>query len=163
LRQSRAGVEDRHLKRPELDLLEFIPYLINRVGAALVERFTHDALSGTHLTIGTWRLLVVMWNHDGIRQVDLAELTSIEVSTVSRLVTRLIQLGLVSRSRSSKSSREVTVRLTPKGKGLVASLVPIAVRLEETATSGVSKKELAAIKRVLRQMHQNLEQSDPLR
>ena len=151
------------LKRPELDLLEFLPYLINRVGVALVERFTHDALSGTHLTIGTWRLLVVMWNHDGIRQVDLARLTSIEVSTVSRLVTRLIRLGLVNRSRSTKSNREVTVRLTPKGKGLVASLVPIAVDLERTATRGVSKKDVAAIKRILRQMHENLERREPLR
>ncbi len=71
------------MRRPDLDLSEFIPYLINRVGAALVERFTQDALSGTHLTIGTWRLLVAMSNHDGIRQVDLANLTSIEGTEVS--------------------------------------------------------------------------------
>ena len=144
------------MKRPDLDLSEFTPYLINRVGAALVERFTQDALSGTHLTIGTWRLLVAMSNHQGTRQVDLAELTSIEVSTVSRLVTRLAQLGLASRSRSVKSNREVVVDLTPKGKALVAVLVPIAVKLEQTATRGLSKKELAAVKRVLRRMHHNL-------
>ncbi len=147
------------MRRPDLDLSEFIPYLINRVGAALVERFTQDALSGTHLTIGTWRLLVAMSNHDGIRQVDLANLTSIEVSTVSRLVTRLVQLGLVSRSPSTKSHREVVVELAPKGKALVAELVPIAIRLEEAATQGVSKKELAIVKRVLRQMHRSLDRS----
>jgi DNA-binding MarR family transcriptional regulator len=148
--------EDTDLKRPDLDLSEFMPYLINRVGAALVERFTRDALQDTHLTIGTWRLLVAMSNHDGTRQVDLAELTSIEVSTVSRLVTRLAQLGLASRSRSARSNREVVVALTPKGKALVAGLVPIAARLEQTAMRGVSKQELTAVKRVLRRMHENL-------
>ena len=140
----------------DLDLSEFMPYLINRVGAALVERFTQDALSGTQLTIGTWRLLLAMSNHEGTRQVDLAELTSIEVSTVSRLVTRLVQRGLVSRARSARSNREVVVALTPKGKALVAGLVPIAAGLEQAATRGVSSKELTAVKRVLRRMHQNL-------
>ena len=144
------------MKRADLDLAEFMPYLINRVGAALVERFTQDALSGTQLTIGTWRLLLATSNHDGTRQVDLAELTSIEVSTVSRLVTRLVQRGLVSRARSIRSNREVVVALTPKGKALVAGLVPIAAGLEQAATRGVSKKELTAVKRVLRRMHQNL-------
>ena len=147
---------DPALKRADLDLAEFMPYLINRVGAALVERFTQDALSGTQLTIGTWRLLLAMSNHEGTRQVDLAELTSIEVSTVSRLVTRLVQRGLVSRARSARSNREVVVALTPKGKALVAGLVPIAAGLEQAATRGVSSKELTAVKRVLRRMHQNL-------
>ena len=144
------------MKRTGLDLAEFMPYLINRVGAALVERFTADALTGTQLTIGTWRLLLAMSNHDGTRQVDLAELTSIEVSTVSRLVTRLSQRGLVSRARSSRSNREVLVSLTPKGRALVGSLVPIAAALEQAATRGVSKAELTAAKRVLRRMHANL-------
>ena len=140
----------------DLDLSEFMPYLINRVGAALVERFTADALTGTQLTIGTWRLLLAMSNHDGTRQVDLAELTSIEVSTVSRLVTRLSQRGLVSRARSTRSNREVLVSLTAKGRALVASLVPIAAALEQAATRGVTKAELTAVKRVLRRMHRNL-------
>jgi len=143
------------LKR-DLDLSEFMPYLINRVGAALVERFTQDALSGTQLTIGTWRLLLAISNHEGTRQVDLAELTSIEVSTVSRLVTRLMQRGLVSRARSTRSNREVVVALTPKGKALVAGLVPIAAGLEQAATRGVSRRELTAVKGVLLRMHQNL-------
>jgi DNA-binding MarR family transcriptional regulator len=152
--------KDTALKRPDLELSEFMPYLINRVGAALVERFTRDALQDTHLTIGTWRLLLAMSNHAGTRQVDLAEFTSIDVSTVSRLVTRLAQLGLVSRSRSAKSNREVVVDLTPKGRALVAALVPIAAELEQAATRGVSGKELAAVKRVLRRMHRNLTAGD---
>jgi DNA-binding MarR family transcriptional regulator len=149
------------LKRIDLDLSEYLPYLINRVGAALVERFTQDALERTHLTIGMWRLLVVLSNQGGTRQVDLASLTSIEVSNVSRLVTRLIQLGLVNRSRSAKSNREVVVELTTKGKSLVAGLVPVAIKLEETAMRGVSRKELNAAKHVLRQMHRNLAGRSP--
>src|SRR3954447_26801761 len=98
------------VKRADLELSRYLPYLLNRVGVALVERFARDALHATHLTISTWRILAATANHDGVRQIDLSRLASIEVSTVSRLVTRLVQLGLVGRSRSATSSREVVVR-----------------------------------------------------
>ena len=143
--------------RGSLNLSNYLPYLINRVGTALVERFARDGLSATHLTIGSWRVLAATATQEGVRQVDLARLTSIEVSTVSRLVTRLVQLGLVARSRSAKNNREVTVQLTRKGRALFAQLVPIAFALQNVATRGVTKSELAAAKRVLSRMHENLQ------
>ncbi len=147
-------------RRPHLDLAEFLPYLINRVGSALVTRFSEDALSGTHLSIVAWRVLAALSNNGPLRQIDLAEVTSIEVSTMSRLITRLVHLGLVSRSRSTMSNREVVVELTPKAAVLVAQLVPIAEELQETATQGLSKQELAVVKRALRRMHENLTRPD---
>jgi DNA-binding MarR family transcriptional regulator len=144
------------VRRADLELANYLPYLVNRVGVALVERFARDGLQATRLAIGTWRVLAATANHDGVRQVDLARLTSIEVSTVSRLVTRLVQLGLVGRSRSKRSSREVVIRLTPKGKALFVTLAPVAMKLQKTATRGVTKTELAIARRVLSKMHENL-------
>jgi len=144
------------VKDAGLDLSDYFPYLINRVGMALVERFTRDALQTPNLTIGAWRVLAVTANNEGVRQVDLVRLTSIEVSTVSRLVTRLAQLGLMARLRSTTSNREVVVRLTSKGKALFQELAPIAFELEKAATRGIAKKDLAIARRVLSQMHENL-------
>jgi DNA-binding MarR family transcriptional regulator len=144
------------LARRQLDLSEFFPYLINRVGAALVARFSADALDGRQLSIAMWRVLAALSANGGVRQIDVAEMTSIEVSTLSRLVTRLMRLGLVDRRRSPSNSREVTVALTPRGQALVAQLIPIAEALQETATRGLSREELAVVKRALRRMHGNL-------
>src|SRR5712692_5173760 len=144
--------------RPHLDLSDYLPYLINRVGSALVARFSEDALAGTHLSIVTWRVLAVLSNNGGLRQIDLAEMTSIEVSTLSRLITRLVQMGLVSRTRSKADRKEVVVQLAPKAQALLARLIPVAETLEGTATRGLSKQDLAVIKRALRRMHQNLTQ-----
>ena len=140
-----------------LDLLNYFPYLINRVGMAMVERFTRDALQDPELSIGLWRILAVTANNEGVRQIDLVRLTSIEVSTVSRLVTRLVQLGLLARSRSTTSNREVIVRLTPKGKALFQELSPVAFELQKTATRGIGKKDLGIARRVLMQMYENLQ------
>ncbi|HEY7244086.1 MAG TPA: MarR family transcriptional regulator [Xanthobacteraceae bacterium] len=142
--------------RPHLELWDYLPYLINRVGSALVVRFSEDALRNTQLNIATWRVLAALSHNGPLRQIDIAEITSIEVSTISRLITRLVQLSLVRRARSRTSNREVIVALTPKAAALVSRLIPIAEELQETATQGLSRQDLEVLKRALRHMHKNL-------
>lgn len=146
--------------RNHLDLGNYLPYLINRVGFALVENFTAGALKGSGVSIDMWRVLAALSNNGGgQRQVDLSGMTSIDASTMSRLVSRLVRLGLATRSRSQKSSREVVVALSPKGRTLVVRLIPIAVKLEETAGAGLTAKELAVAKGLLKRMYLNFAQS----
>jgi len=90
------------------------------------------------------------------RQIDLVDMTSIDASTMSRLVTRLVRMGLVTRSRSATSNREVVVELSPKGRVLVQRLIPIAKKLEQTASAGLPSKDLAVAKRALSRMYDNL-------
>jgi DNA-binding MarR family transcriptional regulator len=143
-------------RRAPLDLSEHLPYLINRVGSALVERFSADALAKAHLSIASWRVLAVLANAGSLRQTDLAEMTSIDASTLSRLITRLVCDDLVKRTRSKKDSRAVAVALTIKARRAMTKLVPIATGLQRKATRSLSKKDLATLKHVLRRMHQNL-------
>ena len=143
-------------ERPQLDLGNYLPYLINRVGFALVESFTADALVRNGLSIAMWRVLAALSNRGEQRQIDLVDMTSIDASTMSRLVTRLVRMGLVTRARSKTSSREVVVALSPKGSALVQRLIPIAQQLEQTASAGLPAKDLAVLKRLLSQMYENL-------
>ena len=142
--------------RPELDLGNYLPYLINRVGFALVESFTTTALTPHGLSIAMWRVLAALSNRGEQRQIDLVDMTSIDASTMSRLVTRLVRMGLVTRSRSATSNREVVVELSSKGRVLVQRLIPIAKKLEQTASAGLPPKELAVAKRALGRMYDNL-------
>jgi DNA-binding MarR family transcriptional regulator len=139
-----------------LDLSEHLPYLINRVGSALVARFSADALAGAHLSVAAWRVLAVLSSNGGLRQTDLAEMTSIDASTLSRLITRLVHDGLVRRTRSKTDSREVAVVLTRNARSMLGKLVPVALGLQNAATQNLSRRDLATLKRVLRQMHANL-------
>ena len=143
-------------RRTGLKLADFLPYLVNRVGAALVARFTREALASEHLTIDMWRVLAALSDNGGQRQVDLAGMTSIEASTVSRLVTRLVQRGFVTRSRSRESNREVIVQLSSKGTLLARKVIPIALELERSAVAGIPAKDQSAIKGALRRIYTNL-------
>jgi DNA-binding MarR family transcriptional regulator len=146
-------------RQTKLRLDDYLPYLVNRVGAALVARYTREALAAHGLGIDMWRVLAALSDNGGQRQVDLAGATSIEASSVSRIVTRLVRLSLVTRSRSRTSSREVVVALSPKGRALVRKLIPVAFRLEQAALAGVSTKDAGHAKSVLARIHRNLSKS----
>jgi DNA-binding MarR family transcriptional regulator len=145
-------------QRKKLKLSEYLPYLVNRLGSALVMRFSEDALARHDLSIAMWRVLVALSDNGPRRQIDLSEITSVDVSTLSRLITRLVHMGLVTRARSNHNNREVIVALTSKAEKLIAKLIPIARRLERTAIAGLRAAELHATKAALRAMYQNLMQ-----
>ena len=139
-----------------LDFSEYLPYLINRVGWLLVIDFGQNTLARHRLSIAMWRVLAVLANNGGQRQVDVAARTSIDVSTLSRVVTRLVKMALVSRTRSATNNREVVVRLTPKGAAILARVIPHAIALERRAIAGVPAQDLRVVRRSLRRMYQNL-------
>ena len=142
--------------RPHLMLDNYVPYLINRVGSAVAETYTAEALAKRNLTLAMWRVLAALSNNGEQRQIDLVSMTSIDASTMSRLVTRLVRDGLVTRSRSKTSNREVVIELSPKGRALVEGLIPIAKDMEKLAIAGISAKELEIVKKALRAMYANL-------
>jgi DNA-binding MarR family transcriptional regulator len=65
-------------------------------------------------------------------------------------------MGVVSRTRSANSTREVVVKLTAKGKAQVERLVPIAHDYEAAAIAGVRPEELANLKSSLRRVFANM-------
>jgi DNA-binding MarR family transcriptional regulator len=152
------------MARPDkINLSDYLPYLVNRVGSALVERFTDEVLAQHRLSIAMWRVLAALSHAGAQRQIDVAELTSIDVSTLSRLVTRLVQMGMVTRLPSKNSNREVTVQLSARGAKLVDQVIPMAHRLEAIAVAGLPAADLQVVKRCLRQMYRNLAVQEPAR
>ena len=139
-----------------LDLGAYLPYLVNRLGNIVAAQFGEEPLARHDLSIEMWRVMAALASDGSQRQIDLADLTSIEASTLSRLVTRMIRMKLATRMRSASSNREVTVKLSVKGNALVTRLIPIAREFEAAAIAGVSPEELAIVKRCLRRMYDNV-------
>ena len=93
------------------DLARYLPYLINRSGAKLALAFGRE-LVRFGVTLQEWRVLAALAAHDGQRLSDLATLTSIDVSTLSRLVDRMRRKGLLARARANGDGRAVRLALT---------------------------------------------------
>ena len=63
------------------------------------------------------RALTVLQESPGTNLNDLAAAMGVTVSTASRLVDRLVAAGLVDRKPSPQTRREISLALTPGGRG----------------------------------------------
>ena len=142
--------------RPSLDLGEYLPYLINRVGSALVVDFGRSTLARHRLSIAMWRVLAALSSDDGQRQIDLAAMTSIDVSTLSRVVTRLVQNGPGDAHAVCDQQPRGGRAPHRQGRGALARMIPRAIAAERRAIAGVPAKDLAVVRRSLRRMYANL-------
>ena len=71
------------------------------------------------VTLPQYRALVVLASRGPQRPTALAEALGVHPSTITRLCDRLVAKRLVQRAESATNRREVSIRLTPKGRRLV--------------------------------------------
>jgi DNA-binding MarR family transcriptional regulator len=76
------------------------------------------------------RVLRLVRDSPGITFTDLARLTRVERSATSRLLTRLIEAGLVLRTGSPGDARRFPLTITRKGQALCAKADPLTEELE---------------------------------
>ena len=138
------------------DLGDYLPYLLNRAGVRLAVNFGRH-LKPLGVGIQEWRVLAALAAHGSQRLSDLAALTSIDLSTLSRLVGRMVRARLVARGRVNGDRREVRVRLTPRGRRITRGIIPMARRYEQIALAGFSPAEATALKRQLIRLYANLD------
>ncbi len=136
------------------DLDHYLPYHLNRTGARLATAFGND-LRRFDLTLTMWRVLAVLWHHGELKVSDIVVDTTIEQSTLSRLLVTMEGKGLLSRERSRVDARTVVVNLTPRGRKVTKTLIPLALELERTTLKGFSKKEIDSLYAMLTRIFKN--------
>jgi DNA-binding MarR family transcriptional regulator len=137
------------------DLDRFLPYLINRAGARLAIAFS--AQIGRHgIELQEWRVLAALLARGPCRLGDLAALTSIGTSTLSRLVGRMARARLVDRTREESDRRAVQLSLSARGRQVVAAIVPLARHYEALALSGFAPHEAEQLRGMLARVFRNL-------
>jgi DNA-binding MarR family transcriptional regulator len=141
-------------------LTDSLPYLLNRVGVRMGELFSRR-IAGYDVTLPMYRVMAALWEKGDQRLGDLAAMTSIEISTLSRLVGTMKRKGLVSRKRLADNARTVAINLTAKGEALVEELIPIAMHFEEVAVQDFAKDGLAELKTTLSQIYASLGTIEP--
>lgn len=140
-------------------LSDAFPYLLNRVGVRMGELFSRR-LEPYGVTLPMYRVMATLWEKGNRRLGELSQITSIELSTLSRLVGAMIRKGLVSRKRPHSNGRTVEINLTIKGRALVEELIPLARLHEDVGLRGFRPDKIAELKRDLIEVYRNLDELD---
>lgn len=141
-------------------LTDSFPYLLNRVGVRMGELFERR-IEPYGVTLPMYRVMAALCEISDQRLGDLAAMTTIGMSTLSRLVGGMKRTGLVSRRRSKDNGRSVAISLTAKGRALAEELMPIARHFEEVAVRDFATGDVARINAMLTAVYSNLDAIEP--
>jgi MarR family transcriptional regulator, organic hydroperoxide resistance regulator len=101
-------------------------------------------------------LLCRLFARDGITQSEIAEQLSVQGATVTNILQRMEAAGLVTRRRDLDDNRLVRVYLTDAGRQKERAITEQFIQLEGAVFEGISDTERAQLRRLLRQMLENM-------
>ena len=122
--------------------------------STMLERRT----SAHGVSSGQWRFLRQLWIEDGPTQRELSVRVGMREPTTVVAVNSLVKSGLAVREPSIEDRRKVHIHLTPLGLSLQATMLPIVADINDRATKGLTKAEIATLLRLLRHINSNVAQ-----
>ena len=96
------------------------------------------------LTYPQYLVMMVLWEQDGQPVNDIAKTLLLETNTVTPLLKRMEEDGLVTRRRGDKDARQVLVHLTDKGRKMEAEASGVPIGMGERFTCCDISPEKAA-------------------
>ena len=126
---------------------EFLTDLLARASHAVVQGFA-EVLRRRGTGLPVWRVLAALLARPGETVTGLAEACLLQQPTMTKLLDRMVQDGLVARAQDARDRRVVRVSLTPEGAAKAAELAVVAERHEAEVLA--RHPEAEGIKAVLR-------------
>lgn len=117
------------------------------------------ALKSYGLTTMEWRILMLLNDRSPSSVGDLARRSVTKMPTLTRMLTRMEEDGLIKRTALADDRRFVDVTMTPKAVKVLRRVQEIGQRVFERAFEGVSAVEIAMITDILKRVRSNLQRS----
>lgn len=127
-----------------------------RAASAGLARAVHPDLDGS-----AYLLLATVARTPGTRTSDLADLLGVGRGTMSRQVTRLERLGLLSRTPDPRDSRSRPLELTEEGARRLAHARAGRQQYVRDTLAGWEAEELTHLAELLRRLNDDLAQQGP--
>jgi MarR family transcriptional regulator, organic hydroperoxide resistance regulator len=148
-------------KAKSVRAVEFPPrlssgYLVRDAHRAF-QRLLERRIASYGVTRGQWYFLRVLWTNDGLSQRELSARVGMMEPTTVIALRSMEKAGLISRVRSESDRRKVRVLLTAKAQRLRNELLAVARGITDEAEAGIAPRDLAAFRRVITRMTDNLD------
>jgi DNA-binding MarR family transcriptional regulator len=134
--------------------METFPFEIGETAHALRKAFDRKAV-GLGVTRAQWKVLFRLERQPGLRQIELADLLDIEPITLTRILDRLEEAGLVERSSDPADRRAWRLHVTAQAQPLIEKLKAVGADLAADAFSGIDPKDIETARQVLARIREN--------
>ena len=132
-----------------------IGYRIKLLGQLLGRKF-QERLEPFGLTPFHWIVLCCLWEEDGLATCSIGEKLQQVGGTLTGVLDRMEERGLIRRERDPRDRRIWRIWLTQAGKELQTVLPPIAIELVDEAMQGISPESRQLFSKLLDQAIANI-------
>ena len=141
--------------------METLPFEIGETAHALRKAFDRRAC-GLGVTRAQWKVLFKLSRMPGLRQNELADLLDIEPITLSRIIDRVEEAGLVERVADPADRRAWRLHVTARAQPLIAKLRCVADEMIAEAFAGIDPEQIAITRSVLGRVRENVSAAAPM-
>lgn len=139
-------------------LEDYVLYNLVRTSATYNEEMS-KALKRFRLDTMKWRILMLLNDRSPSSVGELARRSVTKMPTLTRVLIRMEEEGLVVRQARAGDKRVVQVTMTPRAVTTLRAVQGVGQRVFERAFAGVSAAEAAVVTDVLRRVRANLGRS----
>ena len=137
----------------------FLISQIKSVSGRLFERILQDC--GVEEFNGAQgRILYVLWQADGVPIVELSQKTGLAKNTLTSMLGRMEESGLILREQSEEDRRQTIISLTDKARELEEKYDEVSERANLLFFKGFTPAEIAELECLLSKVLVNLERSE---
>lgn len=111
-------------------------------------RLYRDKLEPLGLTYPQYLVMLVLWEQDGLSVKSLGEKLHLDSGTLTPMLKRMEQAGLITRTRHAADERQVTIGLSKEGRALEARVA--AVQRELACLLPLGREEIGRLRAELR-------------
>ncbi len=105
-------------------------------------------------------ILYVLWQADGVPIVELSQKTGLAKNTLTVMLGRMEENGLICREQSETDRRQFLIRLTQKARGLKDRYDEVSERMNALFFQDFESSEIRALEGFLRRIVDNLERTE---
>ena len=138
--------------KPEYENINFLLSMICRAQRSKM----NEALTAIGLYAGQEMFLWHLWQQDGLTQSQMVERICVQPPTISKMIDRMEKAGLVERRPDAEDSRISRVYLTEQGRRSQLAVRDVWTNIEQRITEGLNIEERIVLRRLLLQVHENL-------
>lgn len=136
-------------------LISQIKQVSGRIFEKLLARAGVGAFNGAQ-----GRILYVLWQRDGVPIAELSRITGLAKTTLTSMLDRMEQAGLVSRVFDTADRRQIRISLTAQARALRGEYEAVSAEMNALYYDGFSDPEILAFEAALRRILHNLEQRE---
>ena len=143
---------------PAFPLERDFAFLLNDV-ARMIRTLADQEARRFGMTRAQWGVLFRLERSEGLKQSELAELLEIQPITLTRLIDRLCDNGLIERRSDPNDRRAKRLFLTPAARPLLTKLDKLTSEIMERTLTGVDRATVEAMTRNLAGIKENVRQA----